>query len=152
MSRPISRVLLLYGGSWDEREVSIDSAGPIDRALRGAGLDVLRVRWDRDGWTVVPDDGPLDAPGFLLQLSPLHRCLNRRRRMNRNQNQNRNLSLNLKHQSLSLFFAVQLAFSELYNQIQLFLSYDCSLLLYLFSALFSLLLVHSQTPLPPGIF
>ena len=75
MSRPISRVLLLYGGSWDEREVSIDSAGPIDRALRGAGLDVLRVRWDRDGWTVVPDDGPLDAPGEtarpLIQLERL---------------------------------------------------------------------------------
>ena len=63
MSRTISRVILLYGGTWDERPVSIESAAPIDRALRGAGLDVVRTRWDRGGWTVVGDDEDLEADG-----------------------------------------------------------------------------------------
>lgn len=58
-----SRVLLLYGGTWDERPISIASARPIDAALRGAGLVVTRVRWDREGWTVVPDDADLEGPG-----------------------------------------------------------------------------------------
>ncbi len=63
MSRTISRVVLLYGGTWDEREVSIASALPIDRALRGAGLEVVRTRWDRGGWTIVSPDDDLQAEG-----------------------------------------------------------------------------------------
>ena len=63
MGASSSRVVLLYGGTWDEREVSIESATPIDRALRNSGLDVVRVRWDRDGWTIVGADSPIDGVG-----------------------------------------------------------------------------------------
>lgn len=62
MARSRSRVMLLYGGTWDERDVSIASATPIDAALRRSGLEVVRVRWDRGGWAVVPEDAPLSAP------------------------------------------------------------------------------------------
>ena len=72
MAASSSRVVLLYGGTWDEREVSIESATPIDRALRNSGLEVVRVRWDRDGWTVVGSDAPIDGVGKTQR--PL-RCL-----------------------------------------------------------------------------
>ncbi len=63
MTRTVSRVVLLYGGTWEERAVSISSALPVDAALRGAGLEVARVRWDQSGWTLVPNEGSLEDPG-----------------------------------------------------------------------------------------
>ncbi len=58
-----SRVVLIYGGWWDERDISIASATPIDAALRSVGLEVVRVRWDSSGWVALSGDEPLDAPG-----------------------------------------------------------------------------------------
>jgi D-alanine-D-alanine ligase len=55
-------VLLLYGGTWDEREFSILSATAIDAALRRSGLDVVRVRWDSSGWAELDARRALDAP------------------------------------------------------------------------------------------
>ena len=63
MTPTISRVVLLYGGTWEERAVSISTAIPVDAALRGAGLDIARVRWDQTGWTLVPNEGSLEDPG-----------------------------------------------------------------------------------------
>ncbi|MFQ5655696.1 MAG: D-alanine--D-alanine ligase [Planctomycetota bacterium] len=58
-----TRVALLYGGTWDERDISIASAREVAEALRGDGLQVTPVRWDGPGWAVLGDDeGDLEAP------------------------------------------------------------------------------------------
>ncbi len=56
-----SRVAVLFGGYWDERAVSIESAAEVIAALRaesvaGPGLEVVPVRWDLEGWCVLDAD------------------------------------------------------------------------------------------------
>ena len=71
-----SRVVVLYGGPWAEREVSIATAEQVIPALRDAALHLTPVRWDLDGWVILPDGAedlrvegdplpPLDALGEL---------------------------------------------------------------------------------------
>lgn len=56
-----SRVALLYGGYWDEREISIESAKQVAIALCRDGLLVTPIRWDAGGWVRLPD---LDSAGI----------------------------------------------------------------------------------------
>lgn len=58
-----SRILLLYGGPWEEREVSIKSAGHAFDALVTLGFEVKPVRWDIDGWIPLAADADLEASG-----------------------------------------------------------------------------------------
>ncbi|MFN0057336.1 MAG: ATP-grasp domain-containing protein [Planctomycetota bacterium] len=51
-----SRVVLIFGGFWEERDVSIASANRILSALRAGSLLVTPVRWDLEGWTVLNDE------------------------------------------------------------------------------------------------
>ncbi len=44
-------IYLLYGGVWDERPISADSAGEVWGALEAGGLEVHGLRWDKGGWT-----------------------------------------------------------------------------------------------------
>ncbi|MAJ27805.1 hypothetical protein CBD41_00195 [bacterium TMED181] len=50
MSSSNAHVLLLYGGTWSERDVSLKSAVQVAQWLKDAGIKVLPVRWDADGW------------------------------------------------------------------------------------------------------
>ncbi len=60
-----SRVILLFGGYWVEREISIASAQRVAQALRGSSLRVTPVRWDSDGWIILADDEPnFGVPGL----------------------------------------------------------------------------------------
>lgn len=61
MTENKSRVALLYGGTWDERNISVASAACVARALAQDGLPVSPVRWDSSGWCLLPDFDP-DLP------------------------------------------------------------------------------------------
>lgn len=68
-----SRVVVLYGGSWDEREVSIESGALVVSALRSGGLDVTPVRWDGDGWVILDAEADVREPGIALPpLAAMH--------------------------------------------------------------------------------
>ncbi|MEM7260896.1 MAG: D-alanine--D-alanine ligase [Planctomycetota bacterium] len=59
---------VIFGGYWEEREVSVESARTMIPALQadsdaGPGLEVIPVRWDFDGWTVLGSDADLLDPG-----------------------------------------------------------------------------------------
>ena len=56
-------MVVLYGGYWEEREISIDSASRVVEALREGGLRVTPVRWDFDGWLEIADGQDLRDPG-----------------------------------------------------------------------------------------
>lgn len=43
-------VLLIFGGTWSERDVSIKSAQQVQQWISDAGFIVRPVRWDHDGW------------------------------------------------------------------------------------------------------
>ena len=56
------QVLLLFGGTWSERDVSLKSAACVAHSLSFAGFRVRPVRWDENGWVAVTGDD-LEAPG-----------------------------------------------------------------------------------------
>ncbi|MCI0650702.1 MAG: hypothetical protein L0Z55_02335 [Planctomycetes bacterium] len=65
-----SRVVLLFGGDWEERDVSIASAQRVAAALRDDALSLTPVRWDAGGWVVLAnDETQLSVPG--IGRSPL---------------------------------------------------------------------------------
>ncbi|MEM7166860.1 MAG: D-alanine--D-alanine ligase [Planctomycetota bacterium] len=67
MSGKTSRVALLYGGTWEERDVSIQSARRVAAALHADGLSIIPIRWDVGGWVVLPDNEPdLTTPGTAM--------------------------------------------------------------------------------------
>ena len=69
-----ARIALLYGGHWEEREVSIESAAGAAAALVSEGLVVTPVRWDVDGWVALPDlsDGDsIDLAATGIALPPI---------------------------------------------------------------------------------
>ncbi|OUU22710.1 MAG: hypothetical protein CBC13_07365 [Planctomycetia bacterium TMED53] len=56
MANSRDHVLLLFGGTWSERDVSIKSAEQAQRWLSKAGFHVVLVRWDEQGWVICTDD------------------------------------------------------------------------------------------------
>lgn len=65
-----SRVVVLYGGFWDEREVSLESGQQVIESLRSGGLEVTPVRWDAAGWVILDNESAFDEPG--IPQSPIH--------------------------------------------------------------------------------
>ena len=61
-----SRILLLYGGFWEEREISIKSARNVFEALVSSGFEVKPVRWDLDGWVALPQGEDLETAGEAM--------------------------------------------------------------------------------------
>lgn len=72
-----SRILLLYGGTWEEREVSIKSASNALDALVALGYEVKPVRWDIDGWIPLAADEDLEAEGVGVSPRELINDLSR---------------------------------------------------------------------------
>lgn len=62
MSSAKDEVLLLFGGTWSERDVSIKSAAQVRTYLEAAGFRVRLVRWDETGWISL-DSEDLEAAG-----------------------------------------------------------------------------------------
>ena len=62
MSSAKDEVLLLFGGTWSERDVSIKSAAQVRTYLAAAGFRVRPVRWDDAGWVTL-DSEDLEAAG-----------------------------------------------------------------------------------------
>ncbi len=48
--------MLLFGGTWSERDVSIKSSEQVKLWLSKAGFQVRMVRWDEQGWVECLDD------------------------------------------------------------------------------------------------
>lgn len=62
-----TRIGLLFGGTWDERPISIASAHRVLLTLRAAGLPVQPIRWDAGGWVVLdPEIQDLNGAGVPL--------------------------------------------------------------------------------------
>lgn len=67
MPAKTSRVALLFGGTWEERDISIQSARRVAAALHADGLSIIPIRWDVGGWVVLADNEPdLTTPGTAL--------------------------------------------------------------------------------------
>ena len=49
-------VPVIYGGTWSERNISIQSARSVIGWLEDAGIEPVPVRWDDDGWVICPVD------------------------------------------------------------------------------------------------
>ncbi len=68
-----SRVACLFGGYWEERSISIASARQVIPGLRSTGLVVVPVRWDAEGWVILPEGtDAIEADGE--PLSPIKAC------------------------------------------------------------------------------
>ncbi|MDE0957012.1 MAG: hypothetical protein OSB12_00100 [Planctomycetota bacterium] len=66
------RIPVIYGGDWNEREISIESARAVIQWLEEGGLKPIPVRWDEDGWVLCPPDdleriGEAVTPAEFLQ-------------------------------------------------------------------------------------
>ena len=58
---------MLYGGTWEERDISIQTARRVAAALHADGLAITPIRWDVGGWVVLPENEPdLTTPGTAL--------------------------------------------------------------------------------------
>ncbi|MDE0959445.1 MAG: hypothetical protein OSB09_01545 [Planctomycetota bacterium] len=64
------RIPVIYGGTWSEREISIESARTIVGWLQEAGLNPIPVRWDEEGWVLCPPDD-LDRIGEVMRPTEL---------------------------------------------------------------------------------